>query len=71
MFNGLFGIGRSYRKLPPHHNFAQLADNVEQLANYLMGRSLGKFAKGANAVGMAARQRSQDAPAVCPRFSAP
>jgi hypothetical protein len=45
MFNGLFGIGRAYRKLPPHHDFAQLADNVEQRANYLMDRSLGSFAR--------------------------
>jgi hypothetical protein len=44
MFNGLFGIGRAYKKLPPHHNFAELADNIEQLANELMNRSLRSFA---------------------------
>jgi hypothetical protein len=36
MLNGLFGIGRAYKKLPPHHNFAELADNIDQLANDLM-----------------------------------
>jgi hypothetical protein len=45
MLNGLFGIGRAYKKLPPHHNFAELADNIEQLANDLMDRSLGSFAR--------------------------
>ena len=43
MLNGLFGIGRAYKKLPPHHNYAELADNIEQLANELMNRSLGSF----------------------------
>ena len=45
MFNGLFGLGRAYKRLPPHHNFAELADNVERLANHLMDRSLGSFAR--------------------------
>jgi hypothetical protein len=45
MLNGLFGISRTYKKLPPHHNFAELADNIEQLANDLMDRSLGSFAR--------------------------
>ena len=45
MLNGLFGIGRAYKKLPPHHNFAELADNIEQLANDLMDRSLRSFAR--------------------------
>lgn len=45
MLNGLFGIGRAYKKLPPHHNFAKLANNIEQLANELMDRSLGSFAR--------------------------
>jgi hypothetical protein len=45
MFNGLYGIGRAYKKSPPHHNFAELADNIEQLANELMDRSLGSFAR--------------------------
>jgi hypothetical protein len=45
MFNGLFGIGRAYKKLPPHHNFAELGDNIEKLANELMDRSLGSFAR--------------------------
>jgi hypothetical protein len=44
MFNGLFGLGRAYRKLPPHNNFKELADNVERLADYLIVRSLGSFA---------------------------
>jgi hypothetical protein len=43
MFNGLFGIGRAHRNLPPHHNFKELADNMERLADYLMDRSLGNF----------------------------
>jgi hypothetical protein len=45
MFNGLFGFGRAYKKLPPHHNFKELADNIERLADYLMDRSLGSFAR--------------------------
>ena len=45
MFNGLFGIGRSYKKLPPHHNFTELANNIEELANALMDQSLGSFAR--------------------------
>jgi hypothetical protein len=43
MFNGLFGLGREYKKLPPHHDFKELTDNVERLADYLMDRSLGSF----------------------------
>lgn len=43
MLNGLFGIGRAYKKLPPHHNFAELADNIERLADELMNRSLSSF----------------------------
>jgi hypothetical protein len=43
MLSGLFGIGRAYKKLPPHHNFAELANNIEQLANQLMDSSLGSF----------------------------
>ena len=43
MFNGLFGIGRAYRKLPPHHNFAELADNIEKFAHHLKDRCLGSF----------------------------
>jgi hypothetical protein len=44
MLNGLFGIGRAYKKLPPHHNFTELADNIERLANNLIDHSLGSFA---------------------------
>jgi hypothetical protein len=44
MFNGLFGLGRAYKKLPLHRDFTELAANVEQLADYLMDRSLGGFA---------------------------
>jgi hypothetical protein len=44
MLNGLFGIGRSYKKLPPHHNFTELVNNIEQLANDLMNQSFGSFA---------------------------
>jgi len=44
MFNGLFGLGRAYKRLAPHHNFKELADNIERLADYLMDRSLGSFA---------------------------
>src|SRR5438477_6989621 len=36
MFNGLFGLGRAYKKLPQHHNFKELAENVERVADYLM-----------------------------------
>jgi hypothetical protein len=38
MFNALFGLGRAYKKLPPHRNFAELANNMEHLAGYFMGR---------------------------------
>ncbi|MGE5535420.1 MAG: hypothetical protein ACM3W7_07885 [Acidobacteriota bacterium] len=44
MFNGLFGLGRRYRQLPEHHNFVELANNIEQIADYLMDRALGNFA---------------------------
>jgi hypothetical protein len=44
MFNGLFGLGRAYKKLPQHHNFKELAENVERVADYLIIRSLGSFA---------------------------
>jgi hypothetical protein len=44
MLSGWFGLGRAYRKLPPHHDFTELANNIETLANYLMDRSLGSFA---------------------------
>lgn len=43
MFSNLSGIGRAYRKLPPHHNFTELASNVEALAYRLWDRSLGSF----------------------------
>lgn len=43
MLNGMFGIGREFRKLPPHRDFAELADNIERIADYLMDRSLGSF----------------------------
>lgn len=39
MFN-LFGMRAAYKKLPPHHNFKELADNVERLADYLLDRSV-------------------------------
>lgn len=45
MLNDLFGVGRAYKKLPPHHDFAELANNIEQLANALMNQSLGSFAR--------------------------
>jgi len=41
LLNGLFGLGRAYKKLPPHHDFAELAANIERLADYLMDRSFG------------------------------
>jgi hypothetical protein len=44
MFSGLLGFGRAYRRLPPHHNFGELASNIERLADQLMNRSLGGFA---------------------------
>lgn len=44
MIRDLFGLGRAYKKLPPHKNFVELAHNIERLANYLMDRSLGSFA---------------------------
>jgi hypothetical protein len=46
LFNGLFGIGRAYKKLPPHHNFTELAANIESLANHLLDVGAGNFATG-------------------------
>jgi hypothetical protein len=43
MFNELFGIGKAYKKLPPHKNFKELSDNIEKLANNLIDQSLGSF----------------------------
>lgn len=40
MFNGLFGIGRAYKRLPDHHNFQELAANFESLANNLMDQAV-------------------------------
>lgn len=37
-FNSLFGLGRVYKKLPPHHNVKELGDNLEVLANYFLER---------------------------------
>jgi hypothetical protein len=51
MLNGLFGIGKAYKKLPPHHNFAELADNIERLADELLNRSPGSFARHRDVVG--------------------
>jgi hypothetical protein len=45
MLRDLFGIARAYRKLPPHRDFGQLADNIEALAQYLLYRSSGSFAR--------------------------
>jgi hypothetical protein len=45
MLRDLFGIARAYKKLPPHKNFGQLANNIETLADYLLDRSLGSFAR--------------------------
>jgi hypothetical protein len=43
MFSDLIGIGRAYKKLPPHHNFTELAKNIEKLADYLLDRGAGSF----------------------------
>lgn len=45
MLRDLFGIARAYKKLPPHRDFGQLADNIEALAHYLLHRSSGSFAR--------------------------
>jgi hypothetical protein len=37
-------VERAYKKLPPHHSFAELANNIDQLANDLKDQSLGSFA---------------------------
>ncbi len=37
-FNSLFGLGRIYKKLPPHQNAKELSDNLEVLANYFLYR---------------------------------
>jgi len=44
MFSGLSGLARAYKKLPSHHNYVELAANMEKLANYLLDSSLGSFA---------------------------
>ena len=36
-------VGARVQQLPPHHDFKELTDNVERLADYLMDRSLGSF----------------------------
>ena len=45
MLNGLFGLGRAYRKLPPHRNFAELAANVERVADHLRDKAVANFGK--------------------------
>jgi hypothetical protein len=42
----MFGskIGRAYKKLPPHHNFVELAANIERLADDLLDQAVGSFA---------------------------
>ncbi|WP_164937379.1 MULTISPECIES: hypothetical protein [Bradyrhizobium] len=42
LFNRLSRLGRAYRKLPEHHNFAELADNIDAFANHLLDRAIGK-----------------------------
>ncbi len=37
-------IGRAYKKLQPHHSFAELTNNMDRLASELMYQSLGRFA---------------------------
>lgn len=41
LFNRLSGLGRAYSKLPEHHNFAELADNIDTFANHLLDRAVG------------------------------
>jgi hypothetical protein len=43
MLRNFFGFARIYKKLPPHHSFAELAGNMEKLADDLIDRSLGSF----------------------------
>ncbi|MCB5175538.1 hypothetical protein [Microvirga lenta] len=38
MFSNLSGLGRLYKKLPPHQNVRELTDNMEVLANYFLDR---------------------------------
>ena len=45
MLRDFFGIARAYKKLPPHKDFGQLANNIEALADYLLDRSSGSFAR--------------------------
>ncbi|MBS4082946.1 MAG: hypothetical protein KGZ73_05300 [Rhizobiales bacterium] len=40
MFNGWFGIGRAYNKLPAHNNFQELAANFETLSQNLMDQAI-------------------------------
>jgi hypothetical protein len=45
MLRDLFGIARAYKRLPPHKDFNQLANNIETLADYLLNRSSGSLAR--------------------------
>jgi hypothetical protein len=45
MLRDHFGIARAYKKLPLHKDFGELANNIETLADYLLDRSLGSFAR--------------------------
>jgi hypothetical protein len=45
MLRDLFGIARVYKKLPPNKDFGELANNIETLADYLLDRSSGSFAR--------------------------
>ena len=45
MLRDLFGIARAYKKLPPHKDFGQLANNIETLADYLLDRTSGSLAR--------------------------
>lgn len=45
MLRGNFGIARAYKKLPLHKDFGELANNMEALADYLLSRATGSFAR--------------------------
>ncbi len=46
MFSNLSKLSRAYRRLPEHHNFKELADNIETLANHFLDEGCRGMATG-------------------------
>jgi hypothetical protein len=56
-FNSLFGLGRLYKKPPPHQNVKELGDNLEVLANYFLDRGCRNSLSGGLLLGSGALAR--------------